>query len=285
MWQGAENIERLSQDLLDDNFVSNFFIPQLILTAVGFQRVRIRFKFASAPSNLYRLYSCFFWLANVAAVVDYSIYNSTAINSMDHFIKLGLILNTVINVGTAGQNIFLNSHLNNQLYVKMQKLYRIRSAGSKVTNNGVSNRGAFVVILCCVSWFGYMYVFNTRISSSFRLSGCVAACSGLPLNIEIVLCSIILSNVKKTVDYINNLLQREMAQLKETSKDPLIKTRIWMTHCSTNVKPAKQSPANVSQSILSVLELLADFVKLFQFPVSKLLSIDNKIGIICTSAR
>lgn len=264
----TEHLEKLTQDLLEDDFVSVFWIPHLILSAVGFQRVKINLKFASTPSKLYRAYSCIFSLANIAAVIDYSINNKTIFESMDNFIKAGLVVNALINAEISRKNMFHDGHLNSQLYVKMQKIDRILNFNkAKYVNGQTSKRGVIGMAFCCAAWVSYMFVFNAKISSSFRLSGCIAACSGMPLNIEVCLCCIILVCVRRRVEYINEILRRDSNKTKKVkSKDWSEKREIWMTNYF--ISSTKQLPANVVHGIRSVLETLADFVKLFQYQVS-----------------
>lgn len=164
-------INKLSMDMLDDDFVQIFKPIHKMQYILGTLQVEIKYGFATTTSYGYDVFSIFVWLIHIMSMFVFIVYCESSTDSIltDFYLKLGHILNGLIIAMVTIKN-FYNGNSSSQLYVKLQKIDRdLGMKNSIKLNKRVSILSKVFVgmfFICSVIWsiVLYLYVMNMKVS-------------------------------------------------------------------------------------------------------------------------
>nr|WCC57804.1 gustatory receptor 42 [Papilio glaucus] len=119
------SVDKLSMDILDDNFVKIFQPIHIVQYLLGTLQVKIQYGFTTSPSYGYDVFSVFVWIIHIVSLFIFTVYCESSNDSMltDFYLKLGHILNGLIIAMVTIRN-FCKSTSGSHLYVKLQKIDR-----------------------------------------------------------------------------------------------------------------------------------------------------------------
>ncbi|GBP03640.1 Probable RNA-directed DNA polymerase from transposon BS [Eumeta japonica] len=119
-------IESLSSDILEEDFVKSFRPINAVLKGFAFQRVHIKYRFATENSVGYKCYVLVHMLFLLFCMYYHMFY---CVDSLVHYnisiyFDSCIIFNAIGNIINMIMNAFSDGRRNSQLYVKLQKIDR-----------------------------------------------------------------------------------------------------------------------------------------------------------------
>lgn len=263
-----KNIERLGEDMLNDDFVQLFYPIHFVQRILGRLRVNMKYKFVTAPSNIYRCYSSLLCLLSILSTIDTILgcWTIFAPNTMDLLLKVLIASTEITNVIIAWQNNFQNGHLNSQLYVKLHNIDReIHMHESEHVNGKLTEPFLVSTVIGMVSGILWVLSFNILNMQKFCLASVMAQMFGLGIHTDMILYIYIIYYIGIRVAYINSLLENKSIVPSDFG---IMDKHIWM------VTEFKQSNDKVGDHVVvgvqRILEVLNDLLELYQLSVSGL---------------
>lgn len=259
-------MEDLSSDILEKDFIKIFRPVHILQSWLGFQRVRIKHRYATAPSVYYQFYSSAIWLLNILATADFVFHCETNLQALTSviFLKYGFLINVLINAVSAWRNNFHNGNLNSQLYVKLQKIDRIlKIKGPATSNQKMYTYSLTITVVFVILWFSSILIINDVVIKSFCPSVLFLQIMVVGSYMEIILVSLMLKFLALRLDHINTILEKATIHFKNKSK---------AVKMSFFTKEFDQDKAKYHDELAlgmrGILDALNDIIKLFQFSVS-----------------
>lgn len=256
-----KNIENLTLDILDDEFI-NIFKPILFVQGVmGTLRVNIKHGFVMNTSFFYKVYSIILLIINAFAFVDYSQNCAKQFDKKASFspITVGTLFNFAASGIVGLRNNILKKESNCQLYVKLQKLEReLRMKNAKTLNKQLAMMSLASSIIFNILIIIFLIVLNLHLfenicPSSILIILCVLGCF-----YDIYLCIVILQFINVRIKYLNFVLRK--------GKYNALNIHQPFNHALLEV--IRKIPDHLVSSMFYILETLSDFMKLYQYSVS-----------------
>lgn len=261
-----KNIEQLSEDMLNDDFVQLFYPIHSVQRILGRLRVNMKYKFVTAPSSIYQCYSCLLCLLSILCTIDTVLHCSAifAPKATDFLLKVLIATNEITNVIIAWQNNFQNGHLNSKLYVQLHYIDReIHMHESEQINEKLTVTFLVTTVIVTVLGILWVFTFNILNMQEFCFTSVMTQMFGLGIYIDVVLYIYIIYYVGIRVTYINSLLENESFARNVFG---IFDKRIWM------VTEFKKSDGRVGGQLVvgvhCILQVLKDLLELYQIPVS-----------------
>lgn len=260
----SKNIDKISQDILNDDFIRIFKPILFVQYLFGICGVDIKLKYVTPPTKLYMTYHFVIWMLNLIASGDCivhckSIYDSI---STDIPLKIGILLNGIINTFLAWQTVVQNGKKSSEMYVTLQKIDRgLNLKHSKKLNAylfKISVAGTTIAVILIVLW---MSIFNTYIIKGFHLSAYVLILIGASDYLDFCLYFIILYYVRLRAKYINDVL-RNNANPKNMEKPHIIRMNV--------IVDKEIVPEELIRGMYCVLDSFAKVMDGFQLRVREL---------------
>ncbi|XP_068628068.1 uncharacterized protein [Battus philenor] len=120
-----KSLDKLSEDILDEDFVNIFRPMHFIQYIIGALQVKIQYGYITTSSYGYNVFSIFIWLTNILSMFVFVAHCESSANSMltDFYLKLSHVLNglilLIISIRSSNKG-----NLNSEIYVKLQKIDR-----------------------------------------------------------------------------------------------------------------------------------------------------------------
>lgn len=265
----GNNIEALSADMLNDDFVRIFQPIFIVLRVLGLLRINIKYRYPTAPPALYHLYSNAFWILNTVCVIYYLMYCEKGFDSSyaDSTLKFGVIMNGINGILIVCRNNIYRGNKISQMYVKLQKIERYLNMTNTESLNKQLTRRVIVVILCvCVLTTLRIIFFNVVFMKNTCLALIVTLSTGVGLHMELTQVYFIIYLLTIRVNNINNVLQQsDPTSIKPFRKSVSDGKLFIIMNTSEN---ADENPlGKVVSSMQCILEALSDLTELFQFSV------------------
>ncbi|XP_045533995.1 uncharacterized protein LOC123721025 [Papilio machaon] len=120
-----DSVDKLSMDILDDDFVQIFKPIHMMQYLLGTMQVKIKYGFVTTTSYGYDVFCIVVWLIHIMSLFIFIVYCDSSTDSIltDFYLKLGHTLNGLI-IATVTIKNFCNGNSSSQLYVKLQKIDR-----------------------------------------------------------------------------------------------------------------------------------------------------------------
>lgn len=260
----VKRVDALSADILDEDFIKVFQPLHFTQTLLGFQRVKIDYKFVTATSVYYKFYSSAVYVINVLCLIFKLTHCQNMLRSevIESQLENVLILNGFFNTIIAWKNNFYDDNLNSQIYVKLQRIDRELKLRNSKRLNGRHAILSFTLtstnIIGCVGWITTIYVIMARrfcIALIVTMFFAVSNCNEMALVFHMIIFLII------RISYVNNVLKKHLS----SRPAHITKSPFWTG------KVAKKSSVNGLQELVygvhGIIEALGDIATLFQFPV------------------
>ncbi|XP_060800887.1 uncharacterized protein LOC132901875 [Amyelois transitella] len=262
---GTRKSDNLFQDMLDDDFIKIFKPVHTMQKCLGFQRVQVKHNFVTSVSTQSQLYAGALIFFNIIFVADVVINCETTLktSSADETLKLCLILNAIVTNLAICTNNFSNGNLNSMIYVKLQKLDRqLIMENKRLVNRKIASLSLFLTTLGVTTALVWITVLNIVTMKMFYPSIIFAIITSMGNYLEILLCILMLLYLIKRVDFLNKVLQASM------KKRPKLLSNL--NDLATVTSGADGFRIDVVIAMHNILDIISDFIKLFQFHVSPL---------------
>ena len=265
----VRNIEHLSADMLNDDFIRIFQPVFFALRFLGFLRVNIKYRFPTAPSTWYHFYSNIFWIFNTFCVVYFFLRCESGFGSpyADSCLKLGAIMNGINGVLLVFRNNLQRGNKVGQMYVKLQKIERyLNMKNSTSLNKQLERQSTLTIVSACSLTILCLILYKIFLIKNMCIPLMVIMTTGAGLHIEMVEVYLIIQLIATRVNYINEVLRRDTSR----GKDPIDKSTndgnlFYVINPSEN--PEDEVPSELVSAMHCVFEVLADFTELFQLSV------------------
>nr|WCC57853.1 gustatory receptor 42 [Papilio machaon] len=166
-----DSVDKLSMDILDDDFVQIFKPIHMMQYLLGTMQVKIKYGFVTTTSYGYDVFCIVVWLIHIMSLFTFIVYCESSTDSIltDFYLKLGHTLNGLI-IATVTIKNFCNGNSSSQLYVKLQKIDRELCIKNLIKLNKrtsvISTVFVGMFVICSVLWsiLLYFYVMNSKVS-------------------------------------------------------------------------------------------------------------------------
>ncbi|KAJ0179446.1 hypothetical protein K1T71_005158 [Dendrolimus kikuchii] len=256
-----QNIENLTVDILDDDFV-NIFKPILFVQRVmGTLRINIKHGFVTNTSLLYKIYSFLIWIVNTFAIIDYTQHCAKQFDVMIPFspVRMGTLLYFAASAIVAWRNNIWSKERNCQLYVKLQKLERaLRMKNAKTLNKKLALISFTINLLYIILLIIFIIIVNLLLLEKICLSTLLTLLSVLGCFYENCLSLIIMQFINVRVRYFNDVLRKEKCNTLD----------LFLPNFTGNViEVCEKIPDYLVSSMFYILEAQSDFMYLYQYSV------------------
>lgn len=265
------NIESLSGDMLSDDFIRIFQPVFLILRVMGLLRVNIMFRYPTAPTILYQLYSIAFWLFNMACVAYYLLNCENVFESQyaKSTLKIGVIMNAINGTLLTFRNNSYKSNKMGQMFVKLQKIERcLKMKNSTSSNKQFSNQTSLLVWISGALSIFWLLILNGLFMQRTCAALLVTLFMGVAIHIEVAQGTFIIRLITVRVNYINNLLHEKSIATKKSLQNSLSERKLFYLNSAGMTENG--TLGDLVPAMHCILDTLADFTELFQFSVSGL---------------
>ncbi|XP_061705988.1 uncharacterized protein LOC133516939 [Cydia pomonella] len=264
-------MEKLSSDMLEDDFIKIFEPIHGVQSLAGLHRVKIEHKYVTAPSLYYQIYSSVVWALNIIAAVYFVLNCEIKLEGISNVYALQIceFVIVMINAVIAFRNNFCDGTLNSQIYVKLQKLDRVVKMHAAVNSNRkMYLLSALLAVVVPVCWCIVICMLNSICMLSVCPALFVVQFSTVASYTENVLAATILLFLAKRLNYVNDTLENEAKRLRDSN----------ISVAATQYYREKEQDQNkLVVAIHYILDSWADCIRLFQFQVGKYLDV-----VICT---
>ncbi|XP_073967440.1 uncharacterized protein [Choristoneura fumiferana] len=261
----VNNMEELSSEILEKDLIKMFRPVHTLQSWLGFQRVKIKHRFVTAPSVYYQFYSSTIWLLSIIATADFVFYCETNLQALTSvvFLKYGFLVNVLINAVSAWRNNFHNGNLNSQLYVKLQKIDRIfKMKGAATSNQKMYSYSLTITVIFVILWFSCILILNDIAMKSLCPSVLFLQIMGVGSYMEIILVSLMLKFLSLRLDHMNTILEKATKHFKNKLQ------AVKMSFFTKEFDQEKTKDYNeLALGMHGILDALNDIIKLFQFPI------------------
>ncbi|KAF9805082.1 hypothetical protein SFRURICE_010265 [Spodoptera frugiperda] len=260
------NIEIVSADILNDDFIVIFQPIFFLLRILGFSRVNIKYRYPSEPSTWYHIYSNFFWILNTCCLVYFFTYCGNGFTSeyANSTLKFGVLVNGINGVLILCRNNLQRSNKICQMYVKLQKIERrLNMKNIKNVNKNIGQYSWFIVLGGCFLAFVWIVLFNTVFMRSPCPPLVMLISTGIGLLAEIAEVYFIIHLVISRVNYLNDILRQEVSEVNNPKKRANDGNLYFLMNSyeSDNTSLSNE----VVNATFCILDALSDFTELFQF--------------------
>lgn len=286
----VRNMEDLSADILNDDFIRIFKPIFFVLRILGLLRVNIKHRYPTAPSTWYHVYSNTFWILNTFCVAYFLLRCENGFGSpyANSSLKLGALMNGINGVLLVFRNNIRRGNKIGQMYVKLQKMERyLNMKNSKSLNKQLERQSTFTIVSACFFSILWIILYKLLLMNSMCIPLMVIMITGVGLHTEMIEIYFIIKLITTRVNYINDVLRQDTPGTIEPINDGKL---FYVMNSSEN--PVNEVPSELVSAIHCVFEALADFTELFQLSVSiynllrvllfKFISIDRIIIFICS---
>lgn len=256
----TKKIERLSRDILDEDFIDVFKSIFIFQRIFGLLSVNITYKYITETSKLYKLFVMSLWTVNVLCLVDYILNYRTSFDvATDSMLKLVMSVNVTTNALIVWRNNFKLNTLKSQIYVKLQNLDRDLKTKDAVTMNKKLSALSIALMICGFIWCTiWLFVYNAIAMNTFCVPLTIILSANVGNWLEMVLLFIIFYFVNVRAEYVNKLLRRRLNQTECPDRVFLIQ----------NAKPSDTVSREFICGMQSLLEIIGNIKDIYQFPVS-----------------
>lgn len=262
----VRNIEDLSGDMLNDDFIRIFQPIFFVLRVLGFLRVNIKYRYPTAPSTWYHLYSNVFWILNTFCVAYFLLRCENGFGSpyADSSLKLGVLMNGINGLLIVCRNNLRRGNKMGQMYVKLQKIERyLNMKNSKSLNKQLERQSTFTMVSACFFTILWIVLYKTVFMKNMCIPLMMVMATGVGLHTEMVEVYFIIQLIITRINDINEVLRQETNELMNPIDDG--KLFVLTNPCES---PANEVPGELVPAIHCIFEALADFTELFQFSAS-----------------
>ncbi|XP_063636081.1 uncharacterized protein LOC134806684 [Cydia splendana] len=252
-------MEKLSSDILEDEFIKIFEPIHGVQYLAGFHRVKIEHKYVTAPSIYYQIYSSVVWALNIIAVVYFELYCEIKLEGISKVYTLQIceFIFVMSNAVIAFRNNFCDGTLNSQIYVKLQKIDRVVKMPAAVNcNRKMYLLSALLAVVIPVCWCICVYALNITSMRSVCPALFFVQFSTMPSYMENILAATILLFLAKRLNYVNVTLEKEAKRLRHANIS---------LAASQYYREREQDQDQLVLAIHYILDSWADCIRLFQF--------------------
>ncbi|XP_063530689.1 uncharacterized protein LOC134741727 [Cydia strobilella] len=260
-----QTMEKLSSDILEDDFIKIFEPIHGIQYLAGFHRVKIEHKYVTAPSLYYQIYSSIVWAVIIIAVVYFELNCEIELEGISNVytFQISQFIIVMINAVIAFRNNFCDGSLNSQIYVKLQKIDRVVKMHDAANyNRKMYLVSALLAIVVPVCWGIGIYTFNSTCMRTVCPALYFVQVSNVASYMENLLAATILLFLAKRLNYVNIALEKEANRLRDAN--------ISLAACQYH-REKEQDQDKLVVAIHYILDSWADCIRLFQFQVRKYL--------------
>lgn len=207
----ASRLEKLTADILDDDFVDIFRPIQYVHILFGCLRVQMKDGFATSPSKLIALYTTTVWLAHVfiqyhhytqCRFADGTFFNET------HFKFAYIDINGMEMPLVIYEKFFTDEKRNCDLYVKLQKIDRLLNMDDRKKKNVYLAKNIVYIIWFCLTLATVItIIFNINFFQYFCFPGLVVTWGPLISYFNGILIMVILYYISVRVDFVTKKLE------------------------------------------------------------------------------
>lgn len=266
----VRNIEDFSADILNEDFIRIFQPIFIMLRILGFLRVNIKYKYPSAPSIWYLLYSNIFWILNTVCIAYVFLRCESGYGSpyADSAFKLGVLMNGINGVLIVFRNTIHRGNKIGQMYVKLQRIERLLNMkNSKSLNKELEKQSTFTIMSGSFFTILWIVLCKTLIMKNMCIPLIIITITGVGLHFEMVESYFIIQLIITRVNYINDILRQETTCNNKPMKKPINSGNLFLLMKLFD-HPVKEIPAQLVSAVHCIFEALADFTELHQLSVS-----------------
>ncbi|XP_063380288.1 uncharacterized protein LOC134666913 [Cydia fagiglandana] len=254
-----QTMEKLSSDILEDDFIKIFEPIHWVQYLAGFHRVKIEHKYVTAPSLYYQIYSSVLWALNIIAAVYFELYCEIKLEgiSNEYTLRICEFIFVMSNAIIAFRNNFCDGTLNSQIYVKLQKIDRVVKMPAAVNSNRkMYLLSALLAVVIPVCWCICVYALNITCMRSVCPALFFVQFSTMPSYMENILAATILLFLAKRLNYVNVTLEKEAKRLRHENIS---------LAASQYYRDNGQDQDKLVLAIHYILDSWSDWIRLFQF--------------------
>ncbi|XP_052738148.1 uncharacterized protein LOC112050332 [Bicyclus anynana] len=254
-------LEKLSVDIIDEDFANIFSSVHFLQAIIGRLNVNIKYGFVTAPSKLYVIYSIVVSTAAILSLIglvlqcEYADYFIIA----EPYFTMGHVFNMIVVLKTVVRD--LNGVSICEFYVKLQKIDRDLNFKGGKCNKTLAIYVTILTVVLCTHIFVAILVLNLYYMNSFCPYTTFMLWPEMIAIVDMILILTIIYYVSIRVNYINVTL--------ETFKDKPLNEVI----AERRVYDKKSADEVIWNHLLngmnSVSTVMADFIELYQYQVSK----------------
>ncbi|XP_072942031.1 uncharacterized protein [Epargyreus clarus] len=263
----VNDIETLSADILDDDFVQVFRFIIFLQRVLGFMTVEIKYRFATVPSKLYLFYCLVLWIITVASLIIYTFHCKVREDSLVRgtyfkicyiFYYTGILVN-VYSGYSQGENYV-------KFYVNLQKIdHDLHMKNEKNVNKRLAKQVAAVMTFNMVFVVFWAVFYNIDVFDEFCPAANFVLIPGIGNFVEMAFIIFVIHFISIRVEYINQVLKGILNDL-QMSKTHEIRS------VYRDIQPNRSSEEKTWESMIrgmyNILCIIADFIELFQYTVS-----------------
>ncbi|XP_039746151.1 uncharacterized protein LOC120623924 [Pararge aegeria] len=257
-------LEKLSADLIDEDFAKVFYGLHFQQGIMGRLNVNIKYGFATAPPKLYFFYAIAIWTTAILSLIGGSLQCEMAENSIliNFYFKIGHVLNVFLVMKSVVRDM-LQGNSGSEFYVKLQKIDRdLDYKDGKEINTNLAKLDVYLTICRITGAVIFVTVFNVYCFKSFCPFAIFALWPELSNISDTVVVTFVIYFVSIRVSYINKTL--------EAIKD---KNRNEMKSCGTILLCVRSCSSDeiiwnrLLNGMKSISTVMADFIDLFQYQI------------------
>lgn len=267
------NIDALPADQLNNDFIQIFYPIHIIQRILGFLRIKIKYRYPTAPSISYIFYTHAVWIVNSVCIADY-LFNNNCGNKndskyVDSILKLGVAMHGINSILIIWRN---NMHSRNaicQLYVKLQNIDRcLNMKNSKQANRTLATFSLTITVGVCILYLVWLVLFNVLIIKKICLVTTITLVTSMGIYVEITHVYLLICFFIVRLNYVLHLLKQATLVLSHSVN---IRDNMDIFSLSSNFSEnsCDKVALEVTCGMYALLDALWEFRKHYQFSVSK----------------
>lgn len=255
-------LEKLSADIIDDDFAKVFYGLHLLQGLTGRLNVQIKNGFATAPSRLYISVMAAIWATALLFLIGFTLQCEPVEGSIliEVYFKIGLIINLFLVFQIIAQDLKKNS--SSQFYVRLQKIDRdLHFGDGKRCNEKLAKYVMPISIILLSFALSWMFVFNVYCMKSFCAYATIIFWPLAANILDMTIVAFIIHFITIRVNYINISL----GEIKGRSRNENRHEELLLDEKSCCLDEILWN--NLLAGMNCVLTVMAEFIDLYQYKV------------------